>query len=120
MKWHEIRKIGSGLVNLGNTCFLNSVLQCLTYVAPFANFCTSREHSKQCQLKNGWCAFCSLESHISKSLTSHGKTVGPNEIAKHLPALSKKFKIGRQEDAHELLRFLLDSCQKSAIGSLEQ
>lgn len=58
LKWNQSHRIGSGLQNLGNTCFLNSTLQCLTYTAPLANYMLTREHSKTCKffvpLSQGW------------------------------------------------------------------
>ena len=48
MGWKEARSVGCGLCNLGNTCFLNSVLQCLTYTPPLFNYVASGQHSKTC------------------------------------------------------------------------
>jgi ubiquitin carboxyl-terminal hydrolase 36/42 len=50
MGWREARPVGCGLCNLGNTCFLNSVLQCLTYTPPLFNYVASGQHSKTCTL----------------------------------------------------------------------
>lgn len=49
MKWERIYRIGAGLHNLGNTCFLNSTVQCLTYTPPLANYLLSKEHSRTCE-----------------------------------------------------------------------
>ncbi len=49
MRWKRVRSIGAGLSNMGNTCFLNSVLQCLAYTPPLVNFLLSGEHKQKCE-----------------------------------------------------------------------
>lgn len=49
MDWQQTQSVGVGLQNLGNTCFLNSTLQCLTYTPPLANYMLSLEHTKSCE-----------------------------------------------------------------------
>ena len=49
LEWPSAHRIGSGLKNLGNTCFLNSTLQCLIYTAPLYNYLISGFHSKKCK-----------------------------------------------------------------------
>jgi hypothetical protein len=37
-----------GLYNMGNTCFANSVLQCLAHTSVFREYCKLGRHSKGC------------------------------------------------------------------------
>lgn len=53
MKWERVYRVGAGLHNLGNTCFLNSTVQCLTYTPPLANYLLSKEHSRSCEWGKG-------------------------------------------------------------------
>ena len=52
LKWERVYRVGAGLHNLGNTCFLNSTVQCLTYTPPLANYLLSKEHSRACEYLN--------------------------------------------------------------------
>ena len=39
--WGQPRRIGAGLINAGNTCYLNATLQVLTYTAPLNTYLSS-------------------------------------------------------------------------------
>lgn len=48
MEWKQACSVGAGLYNMGNTCFLNSVLQCLVYTPPLHNY-ISLQHKQTCK-----------------------------------------------------------------------
>ncbi|PRP84401.1 peptidase C19 family protein [Planoprotostelium fungivorum] len=119
IQWTKILRAGPGLDNMGNTCFLNSVIQCLTYTPPLANFLMSRKHSQSCKI-NGFCMFCVLEKHIIRVFqNTKQSSITPQSIVTNLRSLSKQFKLGRQEDSHEFLRYVLEGMQKSSLHGLQ-
>ncbi|KAM3578273.1 Ubiquitin carboxyl-terminal hydrolase 36 [Umbelopsis sp. WA50703] len=120
--WRSNRRIGPGLVNVGNTCFLNSTLQCLTYTPTFAEYLLDRLHSKSCKMKD-FCAMCALQDHVQRCLLGDksgggGGVISPRNITGKLRAISSHMRLGRQEDSHEFLRHLMQAAQKSCLAGL--
>ncbi|XP_077481716.1 ubiquitin carboxyl-terminal hydrolase 42 isoform X2 [Stigmatopora argus] len=114
LKWNQVHRIGAGLQNVGNTCFLNSALQCLTYTPPFANYMLSREHSKTCH-EPGFCMMCTMQNHIIQVFANSGNVIKPIGVLNELKRIAKHFRYGSQEDAHEFIRYTVDAMQKSCL-----
>ncbi|KAM3244613.1 hypothetical protein ACQJBY_056113 [Aegilops geniculata] len=112
-----LRRIGAGLRNLGNTCYLNSVLQCLTYTEPFVAYLQSGKHTSSSCRAAGFCALCALQNHVRCALQSTGKILTPVQFVKNLKCISRSFRYYRQEDAHELMVNLLESMHKCCLPS---
>lgn len=116
LEWLQSEKVGGGLINVGNTCFLNSVLQCLTYCPPLYNFLVKSNggHSNSCKL-NQFCMLCEMEKHVKNVKSSNGTSIKPVSIVHRLKYINKSFQFGRQEDAHEFLRYLIDHMWKACL-----
>ncbi|XP_065697291.1 ubiquitin carboxyl-terminal hydrolase 36-like [Patagioenas fasciata] len=114
MKWQRVQRIGAGLLNLGNTCFLNATLQCLTYTPPLANYLLSKEHSRTCH-QSGFCMTCVMQNHVTQALANSGSVIKPASFVRDLKKIAPHIRLGRQEDAHEFLRFTIDAMQKACL-----
>ncbi|XP_041641839.1 ubiquitin carboxyl-terminal hydrolase 42-like [Cheilinus undulatus] len=114
LKWTQVHPIGAGLQNMGNTCFLNSALQCLTYTAPFANYLLTQEHSNTCH-EPGFCMMCTMQNHITEVFANSRNVIKPTGVLNELTNIASHFRHGRQEDAHEFLRYTVDAMQRSCL-----
>ncbi|XP_040211979.1 ubiquitin carboxyl-terminal hydrolase 42-like [Rana temporaria] len=105
--------VGAGLVNLGNTCFANSVLQCLTHTHPIADYMLMCKHSQKCRLDT-FCMMCTMEIHINMAF-NYSDAMSPYIVIDQLQNIAEHFELGQQEDAHEFLLFVIDKMQNSCI-----
>ncbi|GER34669.1 ubiquitin carboxyl-terminal hydrolase [Striga asiatica] len=103
--------VGAGLENLGNTCFLNAVMQCFLHTVPFLHGILSDEHSN-CD-KESFCLICAVRLLINHSLTRRDGPVAPLGLVNNLSC----FKRFQQEDAHEFLQCFLDRLESCHVSS---
>ncbi|CAL8303910.1 unnamed protein product [Merluccius merluccius] len=115
LKWERVYRVGAGLHNLGNTCFLNSTVQCLTYTPPLANYLLSKEHSRTCH-QSGFCMICVMQNHIIQAYANTGNAIKPVSFIRDLKKIARHFRFGSQEDAHEFLRYTIDAMQKACLN----
>ena len=67
-----------------------------------------------------FCAMCEFHRHCTRVFNSSNGQVKPIPIVKNLRAIARHFHQGRQEDAHEFLRYFIDSLQKCCLQTIQQ
>ncbi|KQS43658.1 uncharacterized protein Dere_GG15285, isoform B [Drosophila erecta] len=112
-KW----QVGTGMINVGNTCYLNSTLQALLHIPALANWLVSEQaHLENCNVaeSGGGCIVCAMAKTLLAT-QSNQSAVRPFLIYSKLKQICKHMVVGRQEDAHEFLRFLVEAMERAYL-----
>lgn len=99
-----------GLENLGNSCFMNVVLQSLTHLSQLTNYLS--HDTIDCDIKQN-CMICSLKRHLQATVTSAEKVIKPVELYENLNKIGTQFRQNEQADAHEFLCQVICRLQES-------
>ncbi|XP_050420925.1 ubiquitin carboxyl-terminal hydrolase 36 isoform X2 [Adelges cooleyi] len=121
--WQDKKmSVGSGLENPGVICYINSTLQALFHIPAFTNWLTSDEqHQKKCQQKSGFqkdCTVCMVSDTFILSQKHTGSSFKASIITNRLSLICKHLSTYRQEDAHEFLRYLIESMERCYLSVL--
>jgi len=101
-----------GLNNLGNTCFMNSVLQALSNSVPLRKYYSSGDYKAELSespLSMGGRLAKGFADLLNQLWADTHKTCSPNQVKALVGEKRPEFRGYQQHDAHELLTFLLDA-----------
>ncbi|XP_022181591.1 ubiquitin carboxyl-terminal hydrolase 36 isoform X1 [Myzus persicae] len=121
--WQDKKmSVGSGLDNPGVICYINSTLQALFHIPAFTNWLMNDEqHQKTCQQKTGFqkdCIVCMVCNTFTLSQKHTGSSFKASIITNRLSLICKHLSTYRQEDAHEFLRYLIESMERCYLSVL--
>ncbi|XP_065366468.1 ubiquitin carboxyl-terminal hydrolase Usp2 isoform X2 [Calliphora vicina] len=97
-----------GLRNIGNTCFMNSVIQCLSHTYELTKYLRNYSATKSPTSKDQQILY-EFSKLIKEMWTNNVNSVTPMELKRSFSAKHRMYSDYNQQDAQEFLRFFLDS-----------
>ncbi|KAJ7625489.1 ubiquitin carboxyl-terminal hydrolase 4 [Roridomyces roridus] len=122
--WHDISVGTSGLKNLGNTCYMNAPIQCLSATFPFAQFFANGRWKSAVNTLNPMGSKGYLSGAFAKLVHTMWSGdlpyIVPIEFRKAVCHLNSQYNGSNQHDSQEFLSFLLDGIHEDLNRLLVQ
>ncbi|XP_077215235.1 ubiquitin C-terminal hydrolase 22-like [Tasmannia lanceolata] len=112
-----------GLNNLGNTCFMNSVLQVLLHTPPLRNYFLSDRHNREICRKSSpdqLCLACDVDAIFSAAFSGDRTPYSPARLLYSWWQHAANLACYEQQDAHEFFISMLDRIHEKEEKSIPQ
>lgn len=96
----------SGLVNLGNTCFMASIIQCISNTISLTDYFLSNEYITDTRVSNDHVLISFI--HLLQHMWETNQVLKPSTFVRKMSKIHDKYFTLEQQDSHEFLLYLLE------------